>query len=236
VDVEVGAVLKIAVLYPELLGTYGDGGNGLVLAERAQRRGVEASLELVGMRDELPAADVYLLGGGEDGPQRLASDLLAKNGFVERVNDGSHVVAVCAGLQILGRSFCVEGNDEYQGLGLVDVVTRRGEVRSVGELCVRVGEQFLVGFENHGGRTSLGEGVMPLGRVVKGRANDGEVDGYRTERMWASYAHGPVLAMNPWFADEILVTVLGRELEPLATAADLLYARRRQILTAGSAG
>jgi hypothetical protein len=236
VDVEVGAVLRIAVLYPELLGTYGDGGNGLVLAERARRRGVEVSLELVAMADELPSADVYLMGGGEDGPQRLASDLLAKKGFVGRVNDGSYVVAVCAGLQILGRTFCVEGNDEYQGLGLVDVVTRRGAVRSVGELCVRVGDDVLVGFENHGGRTSLGEGVMSLGRVVKGRANDGEVDGYRTERIWASYAHGPVLAMNPWFADDILATVLGRELEPLVTAADLLYARRRQILTAGSAG
>jgi CobQ-like glutamine amidotransferase family enzyme len=236
VDGEVGTVLKIAVLYPELLGTYGDGGNGLVLAERARRRGVEASLEYVAMRDELPAADVYLLGGGEDGPQRLASDLLAHNGFVERVTGGSYVVAVCAGLQILGRTFCVEGNDEYQGLGLVDVVTRRGEVRSVGELCVRVGEQLLVGFENHGGRTVLGEGVAPLGRVLRGRANDGEVDGYRTDRIWASYAHGPVLAMNPWFADEILGTVLGQELDPLETAADLLYARRRQVLTAGLAG
>jgi len=236
VDVEVGAVLKIAVLYPELLGTYGDGGNGLVLAERARRRGVEVSLVMAAMRDELPSADVYLLGGGEDGPQRLASDLLAKSGFVQRVADGSHVMAVCAGLQILGRSFCVEGNDEYRGLGLVDVVTRRGETRSVGELCVRVGEQLLVGFENHGGRTTLGEGVEPLGTVVKGRANDGEVDGYRTDRIWASYAHGPVLAMNPWFADQILATVLGQELEPLETAADLLYARRRQILTAGSAG
>jgi hypothetical protein len=236
VDGEVGTVLKIAVLYPELLGTYGDGGNGLVMAERARRRGVEASLELVAMRDELPAADVYLLGGGEDGPQRLASDLLANNGFVERVSDGSYVVAVCAGLQILGRTFCVEGNNEYQGLGLVDVVTRRGEARSVGELCVRVGEQLLVGFENHGGRTVLGEGVAPLGRVLRGRANDGQVDGYRTDRIWASYAHGPVLAMNPWFADEILTTVLGQELEPLGTAADLLYARRRLVLTAGLAG
>jgi CobQ-like glutamine amidotransferase family enzyme len=208
----------------------------LVLAERARRRDVEVTLVLAGMRDELPTADVYLLGGGEDGPQRLASDLLAKSGFVERVGDGAHVVAVCAGLQILGRSFCVEGNDEYQGLGLVDVVTRRGDVRSVGELCVRVGDQLLVGFENHGGRTALGEGVAPLGRVVKGRANDGAVDGFRTDRIWASYAHGPVLAMNPWFADDILATVLGRALEPLDTAADLLYARRRQILTAGSAG
>lgn len=226
-------MLKIAVLYPELLGTYGDGGNGLVLLERARRRGIEASLFSVTMRDAVPDADVYLLGGGEDGPQRLASDLLMGSDFARRVAHGAHVVAVCAGLQLLGRSFSVEGNDEYAGLGLVDVVTSRGDVRSVGELAVQVGGRLLVGFENHGGRTALGEGVAPLGTVVKGRANDGLVDGYRSERMWATYAHGPVLAMNPWFADEILSSVLGRELAPLATAADLLYRLRCQVLKGG---
>ena len=226
-------MLKIAVLYPELLGTYGDGGNGLVLLERARRRGIKASLFSVTMRDAVPEADVYLLGGGEDGPQRLASDLLMGSDFVQRVAHGAHVVAVCAGLQLLGRSFSVEGNDEYAGLGLVDAVTKRGDARSVGELAVQVGGRLLVGFENHGGRTSLGEGVAPLGTVVKGRANDGLVDGYRSERMWATYAHGPVLAMNPWFADEILSSVLGRELAPLATAADLLYRLRCQVLKGG---
>jgi CobQ-like glutamine amidotransferase family enzyme len=226
-------VLRIAVLYPELLGTYGDGGNGLVLLERARRRGIEASLRSVTMRDAVPDADVYLLGGGEDGPQRLASDLLLGSDFVQRVANGAHVVAVCAGLQLLGRTFSVEGNDEYAGLGLVDVVTHRGAVRSVGELAVQVGERLLVGFENHGGRTTLGDGVAALGTVVKGRANDGLVDGYRSERVWATYAHGPVLAMNPWFADEILRTVLGRELAPLETAADLLYRLRCQVLTGG---
>ncbi len=233
---KVETVLNVCVLYPELLGTYGDGGNGLVLAERARRRGVEAALTLVGLRDVVPAADVYLLGGGEDGPQRLACDLLAESSFVERVKGGAHVVAVCAGLQILGTSFSVEGDDEYAGLGLVDVVTARGTTRSVGELVVNVGGQMLVGFENHGGRTSLAGGVDPLGTVVKGRANDGHVDGYRASRIWATYAHGPVLAMNPWLADEILGAILQRELEPLDTAADLLYAERLRVLKVGSAG
>jgi CobQ-like glutamine amidotransferase family enzyme len=236
VDGQVETVLNVCVLYPELLGTYGDGGNGLVLAERARRRGVEATLTLVGLRDEVPAADVYLLGGGEDGPQRLACDLLADSSFVERVRGGAHVVAVCAGLQILGTAFCVEGDDEYAGLDLVDVVTVRGEQRSVGELVVSVGGQMLVGFENHGGRTTLADGVEPLGTVVRGRANDGLVDGYRAPRIWATYAHGPVLAMNPWLADEILGAVLQRALEPLDSAADLLYAERRRVLKVGSAG
>jgi CobQ-like glutamine amidotransferase family enzyme len=146
------------------------------------------------------------------------------------------VLAVCAGLQILGTSFAVEGDDEYEGLGLVRAVTRRSLTRSVGELLVRREGDVLVGFENHGGRTELGAGVEPFGVVERGRGNDGVVDGYRTPTIWASYAHGPVLAMNPWFADEILASVLHRELEPLDSVADDLYAERRAAIlhSAGS--
>jgi len=114
-------VTTICVLYPELLGTYGDGGNGLAVAERARRRGFDVELVTAGLNDEVPDASLYLLGGGEDGPQRLAADLLRASSFGSRVRDGANVVAVCAGLQILGISFCVEGDDEYEGLGLVDV-------------------------------------------------------------------------------------------------------------------
>jgi len=219
-------VLTIATLFPDLLGTYGDGGNGLVLARRARGRGVQALLIPVELDDDIPDASVYLLGGGEDGPQRLARDLLASGSFAQRVSDGATVVAVCAGLQILGTSFSVEGNDSYEGLGLVDVETTRGASRSVGDLCVRVGERLLVGFENHGGRTTLGADVSPLGTVVRGRGNDGALDGYRSGNIWATYAHGPVLALNPWLADVVLESVLGHELEPLPSVADRLYAER----------
>jgi lipid II isoglutaminyl synthase (glutamine-hydrolysing) len=218
--------MKVALLYPELLGTYGDGGNALVLVERTRRRGVAAEMVTVTLDDDLPGADVYLLGGGEDGPQRLAADLLRRADLAGRVADGSHVVAVCAGLQILGTSFAVEGDDRYEGVGLVEAVTRRGARRSVGDLVTRVGGRLLVGFENHGGVTDLGAGLAPLGVVVRGRGSDGARDGFRLARVWATYAHGPVLALNPWFADEVIAAVLGRELEPLATVADALYAAR----------
>jgi CobQ-like glutamine amidotransferase family enzyme len=227
----VNAVLKIALVYPELLGTYGDGGNALVLAERARRRGIDVEQQTVGIDDEMPTASVYLLGGGEDGPQRLGADLLRRSSFAARVHDGSYVVAVCAGLQLLGTTFAVEGDDEYEGLGLVEARTRRGSRRSVGELVVRVGDRHLVGFENHGGVTTLDDSLSPLGTVQRGVGNDGAVDGFRTPTIWASYAHGPLLAMNPWFADEILATVLGCELEPLATVADRLYEERVTTLT-----
>lgn len=230
-DGEVRTVLTIATLFPDLLGTYGDGGNGLVLAERAQRRGIPTSLVPVQLGDEIPDASIYLLGGGEDGPQRLACDLLARSSFVQRARDGAFVFAVCAGLQILGHSFSVEGDDTYGGLELVDVETRRGPRRSVGELLTRVGDRLLVGFENHGGRTTLGTAVSPFGDVVRGRGNDGALDGFRDGNVWATYAHGPVLALNPWLADQILASVLGRELDPVRSVADRLYDERCAALT-----
>lgn len=233
---EVLPVLTIAVLFPELLGTYGDGGNGVVLLERARRRGIDASLVVVRLNENIPEASLYVLGGGEDGPQRLACDLLVQSSFVSRVQNGAHVFAVCAGLQLLGHTFSVEGNESYAGLGLVDATTHRGEHRSVGEIAVMVGEHLLVGFENHGGRTALGENVRSLGSVVTGRGNDGISDGFRTERVWATYAHGPVLAMNPWLADQVLSTTLRSELSPLATVADRLYMDRCAALNLGSGG
>jgi lipid II isoglutaminyl synthase (glutamine-hydrolysing) len=229
-------VLRIALLYPELLGTYGDGGNALVLAERARRRGIEARTVTVSMADKLTAADIYLLGGGEDGPQRQARDLLAAGSLVSRVADGAAVLAVCAGLQILGDTFAVEGDDAYDGLGLVGVTTVRGAHRSVGEIAVNVSGRILVGFENHGGRTILARGVAPLGAVQRGRGNDGVSDGFRAPRLWGTYAHGPVLALNPWFADEILGEVSGEELEPLLSVADMLYEERVASVMARRAG
>lgn len=225
-DGEDDAVLRVAVLYPDLLGTYGDGGNASVLAARGRARGLDVEILDVVIGSALPAASLYLLGGGEDGPQRLARDLLADGGLVERVTEGAFVFAVCAGLQILGKSFSIEGDATDPGLGLVDAVTTRGTHRSVGEIATLVSGRLMVGFENHGGVTELGQGVEALGDVVVGRGNDGLVDGFRTPRIWATYAHGPVLAQNPWLADEVLSRVTDRALAPWPSVADRLYTER----------
>ncbi len=225
------AVLRIGLLYPELLGTYGDGGNAAVLAERSRRHGIDASVVTVSLDDHLVDADLYLIGGGEDGPQRLASQLLTRESLRRRVEDGAVVFAVCAGLQILGTTFAVDGDDEYPGLGIVDATTRRGVHRAVGDFVADVDGRTLVGFENHGGRTTLGPGVRPFAHVVRGRGNDGRVDGFVTDRVWATYAHGPVLAQNPWLADDVLSRVLATPLEPLTSVADRLYAQRCQTLS-----
>ena len=223
--------MRIVQVYPELLGTYGDGGNGLVLKERARRRGIDVELVRANMDDPLPAGDVYLLGGGEDGPQRLAVALLEEAGFSRRVADGAMVFAVCAGLQMLGSRFSVQGDDEYVGLGLVDAVTTRASTRAVGDLVTTAGASTMVGFENHGGETTIGAGVEPFATVARGRGNDGRFDGFRVGRIWATYAHGPVLALNPWLADAVLAESLGlSQLTPLPSVADQLYESRCRVL------
>lgn len=228
-------MLKIAVLYPELLGTYGDGGNALVLSSRARLRGIANEVVQVSLDDDMPHADIFLLGGGEDGPQRQATYALAKNrAFEECINDGAVLLAVCAGFQIIGSSYEVEGGHHVEGLGLVEAVTTRGAKRRVGDLLTRVGDRWLVGFENHGGETAIGEGEVALGTVEEGWGN-GDMsatgrteDGVRHGRIFGTYAHGPVLAQNPWFADELLGLAVGRDLEPLATVADELHRSRVQ--------
>jgi hypothetical protein len=223
-------MVTIAVLYPELLGTYGDSGNALALRRRAERRGVGVEVTVVSHGEDLPAADLYIVGGGEDGPQRLAVESLRSSTFVSRVNDGAHVLAICAGLQLLGQSFAVAGDASYGGLGLVDAVTVRGEQRRVGDFVTRVNGRLLVGFENHGGVTHLGD-VASLGSVVRGYGNDGTTDGFVTGTILATYAHGPVLVQNPWFCDDVLARITGQEFEPLPSVADDLYAARCAALT-----
>jgi hypothetical protein len=208
--------LTVAVVFPDLLGTYGDGGNGVVLARRAAWRGID--VELVEARSDtvLPTADVYCLGGGEDGPQERAAELLRGGGVLERaVGDGAVVLAVCAGYQIVGRRFAGVEARPHPGVGLLDVTTSKGTGRrAVGEIVVEPsawsGLPSLTGFENHSGVTSLGPDVAPLGRTVVGVGNGtrtGEAfasEGARAGRVVGTYLHGPVLARNPAFADLLL--------------------------------
>src|SRR3984957_17337666 len=119
--------LRIAVVYPDLLGTYGDGGNGLVLARRAEWRALEVVLTQAPSDAVLPEADIYCLGGGEDGPQiRAARSLMEDGTLARRAAAGAVVLAVCAGYQIVGRSFPGADGSPHEGLGLLDVVTAKG--------------------------------------------------------------------------------------------------------------
>jgi lipid II isoglutaminyl synthase (glutamine-hydrolysing) len=218
------AALRIAVIYPDLLGTYGDGGNGLILARRAEWRGVAVELLHAASDVALPEADVYCLGGGEDGPQvRAARSLIDDGTLVRRVNSGAVVLAVCAGYQIVGTTFPGADGTPHDGVGLLDLTTAKGTgTRSVGEVTADITPEAtdhspalatlptLTGFENHGGVTALAGGTVPLARVTSGIGNgDGSgTEGAVAGRVVGTYLHGPVLARNPALADVLLAWAL----------------------------
>jgi CobQ-like glutamine amidotransferase family enzyme len=220
--------LRVAVVFPDLLGTYGDGGNGLILARRAEWRGHRTELLQAVSDRPVPDADVYCLGGGEDGPQvRAARTLIDDGALAERVRDGAVVLAVCAGFQIVGRSFPGADGEGHEGLGLLDMQTVKGQgPRAVGEVVAEAvglpGLPVLTGFENHGGRTTLGSGTVALGQVSRGVGNGDGGEGAVAGRVVGTYLHGPVLARNPGLADLLLSWALGEEvgaLPPLDDAA-----------------
>jgi lipid II isoglutaminyl synthase (glutamine-hydrolysing) len=224
------AVLRVAVLFPDLLGTYGDGGNGLILARRAQWRGVDVQLLQAVSDAPVPEADIYCLGGGEDGPQVRAARTLIDDGTLRaRVAGGAVVLAVCAGYQVVGRSFPGASGEMHEGVGLLDIETVKGAgPRAVGEVVAEVVSAgmpglealpALTGFENHGGITARGEGTEALGRVTTGVGNGDGSEGAVQGRIVGTYLHGPVLARNPALADVLLSWALDDALVPLDDSA-----------------
>src|SRR4051812_26580839 len=162
------SVVDIALIFPELLGTYGDGGNALVLARRLERRGIDNRILEIGIHDAIPrSAAIYLLGGGEDAPQFTALDALRASGALgAAVDAGAVVLAVCAGFQLVGATLAGPDGATVNGLGLLDAATTRAPSRLVGEVAVQddqLGTGWLVGFENHRGVTMPGPGAHPLG-------------------------------------------------------------------------
>jgi hypothetical protein len=212
--------LRLVWVYPDLLSTYGDRGNLLILARRADLRGLP--VECVEVRSDQPVpaeGDIYLLGGGEDGPQALAAQrLIADGGLHRAISSGAVVFAVCAGYQLLGGSFFAKGA-KCAGLDILDLHSDRGPSRAVGELAGQIdpalGLPPLTGFENHGGRTHLGTGVKPLAQVTTGIGNDGHTEGAWQGKVLGTYSHGPALARNPAIADLLLTWATGTVLEPI---------------------
>jgi lipid II isoglutaminyl synthase (glutamine-hydrolysing) len=193
----------------------------------------------------LPEGDLYCLGGGEDGPQVRAALSLRQDGtLARRVREGAAVLAVCAGYQIVGQSFPGADGGVHEGVGLLDITTVKasdGVARAVGEVVAEAaGLPTITGFENHGGRTTLGAGVLPLGLVTAGIGNgDGSgTEGARAGRVLGTYLHGPVLARNPALADLLLEWAFGSDpadVSPLDDAAADALRQERLGAKAGTA-
>lgn len=202
--------LRLVWVYPDLLSTYGDRGNLLILERRAQLRGI--STESISVNSDQPVprqADIYLLGGGEDLPQILAARRLrADGGLAAAAGAGSVVFAVCAGYQLVGSEFAGEDGQPVPGLEIIDIASGRGGKRAVGEILADVdpglGLPRLTGFENHQGVTRVGPGAHPLARVATGIGNGDGTEGAHAGRILGTYMHGPALVRNPALADLLL--------------------------------
>jgi CobQ-like glutamine amidotransferase family enzyme len=218
--------LRVCGLYPELMNIYADRGNIAVLRARCEWRGIGFEFESSSLGDNLdPAAhDLFYIGGGQDRDQAaVARDMVAmkRDSLHAAAERGAVVLAVCGGYQLLGHSYAL-GEEELPGVDLVDLRTvREPGKRLIGNCAIEAdlgsGERVIAGFENHGGRTYLGPGERPLGRVLKGHGNNGKdgFEGVRRRNVIGTYLHGPLLPKNIWLADRLIELARGIELEPL---------------------
>ena len=214
--------LRLLALYPEQMNIYADRGNIIFLRRRCEWRGIPFEYSAAGPGEGFDpgAHDLIYIGGGQDRDQMIvAEDMVEtkRESLAAAVDDGAALLAVCGGYQLLGRFYEV-GDRRIEGLGLADLETVRepGE-RLIGNVSIEVdlgsGTRVLTGFENHGGRTRLGESATPLGRVLSGFGNNGRdgLEGVRRENMIGTYLHGPILPKNAWLADHLIATAIGRQ-------------------------
>jgi CobQ-like glutamine amidotransferase family enzyme len=223
--------LRVCALYPDLMNIYADRGNIAVLRARCEWRGLgfELSASGIGERLDSAAADLFYMGGGQDRDQvAVARDMVAtkRDALHEAAAREAVVLAVCGGYQLLGHDYQM-GDEDLPGVGLVDLRTVRSDgPRLIGNCAIEAdfgsGPRVIAGFENHGGRTHLGAGEQPLGRVLRGHGNNDHdgFEGVRRGNVIGTYLHGPLLPKNVWLADRLIELALGVELTPLDDAME----------------
>jgi len=222
--------LRVCHLYPDLLNLYGDRGNVLVLCRRAAWRGIRVELEAVSLGEcvRFTDYDLVFVGGGADLEQGLVARDLSRKGpyLIEAAQAGVVILSICGGYQLLGRFYRTREGREIPGIGLFDIHTEAGEKRLKGNVLLEADPELvaemrrinpgapatLVGYENHSGRTFLGSGVRPLGRLLKGYGNNGgdSGEGAWIKNAFGTYLHGPLLSKNPHFADLFICRALSR--------------------------
>jgi CobQ-like glutamine amidotransferase family enzyme len=245
--------LTLGHLYGDLLNLYADRGNIITLTRRCAWRGIDLEVRPIGIGDAVDAAglDLLFMGGGQDGDQRLMADDLFRlkaDALRGALADGLPMLVVCGGYQLFGHYYQPAEGPRLPGLGLFDLHTvHPGSrvARCIGNVVVEwappptfggdggvpasaaAGRRTLVGFENHGGRTFLGPGARPLGRVLHGHGNNAQdgTEGAMVGNAFGTYLHGSLLPKNPHLADHLLRLALARRhpsaaLEPLDDALE----------------
>lgn len=227
--------LNICHLYPDLLNVYGDIGNILILKYRAEKRGIKVNIFNVSIGDCFDAEkyDITFFGGGQDFEQSIVSkDLNETKKFAlnEYIQSDKVFLSICGGYQLLGKYYTTPKGEKLPGLDILDIYTEAGNTRFIGNTSIHNDDfnETYVGFENHSGRTYIGN-LKPLGKVINGYGNNGE-DGYEGciyKNTYCTYFHGSLLSKNPELADRLIKTALERKcgdtvnLEPLDDSLEL---------------
>ncbi|WP_067977643.1 type 1 glutamine amidotransferase [Nocardia caishijiensis] len=218
------STVRIGLVLPDVMGTYGDGGNALVLRQRLRMRGYDAEIVEITLADPVPDSfDIYTLGGAEDSAQRLATRHLQRYpGLQQAAAKGAPVLAICAAIQVLGNWYETSAGEKVDGVSLFDVTTSPQDTRAIGEVTTMPLldglSAPLTGFENHRGGTTLGPDAKPLARVTRGVGNgvDDGTEGVVQGSVLGTYLHGPALARNPELADHLIARALGIPASDLA--------------------
>ncbi len=213
----------ICHLYPDLLNMYGDRGNVIALQKRCLWRGIDIVLYDIALYQLFnpDECDILFIGGGQDFEQEIImSDYMEKSTDIKSYieTDGT-VLAICGGYQMLGNYYKTGDGKTIELPGLINIETVGTKNRLIGNLVFEwendvTGQTHrMVGFENHSGLTYLGEGVQPLGKVLKGFGNNGQdgLEGARYKNVFCSYAHGSLLPKNPQLADYIIACAMKRK-------------------------
>lgn len=214
--------LHICHLYPDILNLYGDRGNIIAMRRRLEARGVAVTVDECSIGQPLDAGkyDIFFIGGGQDFEQEvLLRDLAGAkaDGIRAAVEDEKVFLAICGGYQMLGQYYKTWDGHQLDFIGALNLYTQGAKERMIGNYMFQTdannGDTMVVGFENHSGKTYLGEGVAPLGTIVSGFGNNGEdgTEGARYKNVFATYSHGSLLPKNPALCDFILQTALRRK-------------------------
>lgn len=248
--------LCIGHLYPDAMNIYGDVGNVRALCQRARWRGIEVEVVHLGPGPvDLADVDLLFMGGGQDRDQsRIVADFVGskREAIAAAIASGTALLAVCGGYQLLGHSYVDAEGTCLPGLGLLDLTSVAGNDRWIGNVLVEADcglglvPREIVGFENHGGRTYLGSGLRPLGRVLVGGGNNGEdgSEGVWCGRIVGTYLHGSLLPKNPALADWLLAAALAHRegsaqppiLAPLDDGVELAAHRKAMQIAWGERG
>lgn len=212
--------LRLCHLYGNLMNTYGDHGNLLMLKHRCKKQGIELETSLISIHEPFHPEqfDMVLFGGGQDFEQTIvAQDLQSKkDSLIEFIESDGVLLGICGGFQLLGHYYINALGTRLEGISAIDYYTiNQDGNRYIGDIEIHNEElnESYYGYENHSGRTFLGENVKPLGKVIVGCGNNNEdkTEGAHYRNVFCSYFHGPLLVRNPHLADRLIDLAIERK-------------------------